>query len=302
MNFDYGNILTRSFQITWRHKSFWLFSIVPMLVSFAGIFFFIAPVFLMGDESDLVWVALAVWLTGLALTFVASFLVGAVGSSALMLGILRVERGEGSTSFMDLLRDGFLYFRRVLGVMLIVQLSIGLAMMLFFCFYMAASLVTMGLASICFQPIFILMTPLSFVMVAVLDAALMAVIAEDMGAWDAVRRGVRVVRDHVWKFIILALIVYFGTSILTGILLTPSMIPVMVFPILMETGMEISWELFLLIAGLSSCIFFPLMALLSGVTGTFMNSALGISYLRLTRPAEGEVVFAPENPQLDGNL
>ena len=294
MSFDYGNILTRAFQITWRHKSFWLFSIIPMLFSFAGIFFFIAPVFLLGDESDLVWVALVVWLTGLALTFVASFLIGTVGSSALMLGILRVERGEGSTSFMDLLRDGLLYFRQVLGVMLIVQLSIGLVMTLFFCFYMAASVVTMGLASICFQPIFILMTPLSFLMVAVIDAALMAVISEDMGPWDAVKRGIQVVRDHVWKFVILTLIVYFGTSILMGILITPATIPVMAFPLLMESGMDISWEMFLLIAGLFSCIFFPLMALLSGVTGTFMNSTLGISYLRLARPAESEVVFASD--------
>lgn len=296
MNFDYGIVLTRSFQTAWRYKSFWIFSIVPVMLSFVGLFFFIAPVFLISEESDLVWLVFAIWLLGLVITLVAGTILGAAGSSSLMLGILRVERGEVSTSFLDLLRDGFQYFWRVLGAFLIIQLSFGLVMAVFFCMYFVLSLITMGLASICLQPIFLLMTPISFLVVALMDAAIMAVIADGLAPWDAVKRALQIVREHVWKFVILSLVIYFVSTVLSGIIITPAMIPAMILPLALESGMDMSWEMFLLVAGVFSCVFFPLMALLSGVTGTFVNAVMGISYLRLASPADSEVVFAEAAP------
>ena len=34
MNFDFGEVLTRAFQITWKNKILWLFSALPTLVTF----------------------------------------------------------------------------------------------------------------------------------------------------------------------------------------------------------------------------------------------------------------------------
>ncbi|MCQ3938287.1 MAG: hypothetical protein DPW18_14745 [Chloroflexi bacterium] len=282
MTFDYGSVLTRSLQITWKHKSYWLFSIVPMLVSFAGFFFFIAPVFFLEEDSSLMGLVIAVWLAGLAFFFIANFVLGTAGSASLTLGIIRVERGGGSTAFMDLLRDGFPYFWRSLGVIVLVQMTFGLVISAFFLAAFLLILVTIGMASICLQPVILLMTPLSFLVIAVMDGALAAVSGEDLGAVDAVKRSLQVVRAHFWKFVILALIVYFGASAVSSVIVFPAMLPAMAFPIMIETGVEMSGEIIALTALLFACLFFPLLALLSGVTGTFATAVLQLSYLRLS--------------------
>ena len=154
----------------------------------------------------------------------------------------------------------------------------------------------MGIASICLQPIMILLTPLSFLVGAVLYGALVAVIDEGLGALDAVKRAVQVVRNHVWKFVIISLLAYFGAMIVSSIFTFPIMIPAMFGPILMESGMDITGRTFMLIFIPFLCIFGILMALGSGITGTFIAAAMEISYLQLSHPAP-EVIFATEEPK-----
>lgn len=297
MNFDYGNILTRSLQITWKHKSFWLFMMFPMLVASVMFIAFAAPVFFLSENDEMIGLALIGWLGVLFLGTIVNLIVSTAGSTSLTLGILRVERGEGSTSFIDLVRDGFQYFGRAFGAVLIIQLSIGAVFTVFFLCVALLSAVTMGLASICLQPIIILLTPLSFLVVAVMDGALVSIIDEDLGAWDAVKRALGVVREHVWKIIIITLIVYVGISFLSGFFVIPAMIPAMALPIMMESGMEIGGQEIMLAMLAFACLFFPFMSILSGVTGAFMTSVLDLSYLRLTRTADAEIVFAPESPK-----
>jgi hypothetical protein len=155
-------------------------------------------------------------------------------------------------------------------------------------------LVTIGMASICLQPIMILLTPLMFLMIGVLEAAQIAVIAGDMNVLDAVKRALQVVRAHVWKYVIITLIVYFGSSILTSIIITPLMLPIFFVPFLLEFGQGMSMQSVVLISVLVSCIFFPVMILVSSVIGVFMKASLDITYLRLTLPAEEQVVHLQE--------
>ena len=289
MNFDYGNILTRSFQLTWKHKSFWLFTMLPMLIGIFIFSAFIAPVFLLdGNDDEMMVLVLVLWVVVMIIGGIASLVAGTAGSASLMLGILRAERGEGSTSFMDLLRDGFQYFGRTLAVILILQFSIGAVITVFFLCVFLLSIVTMGLATICLQPVMILLTPVSFLVIAIMDGALVTLIDEDLGAWDAIKRAFQVVREHVWKFIILTLIVYFGSTILSSIFIFPAMIPAMAAPIFMET--DIIGPVMTLIFGAFVCLFFPLMTLFSGIVGTFMTYVLSLSYLRLKRPPEQATV------------
>lgn len=297
MNFDYGNILTRAFQITWKHKSFWLFMMFPMLIASVMFIAFAAPVFFLSENDEMIGPVFAGWLAILVLGTIFNMVASTVGITSLTLGILRTERGEDSTTFMDLMRDGFQYFGRAFGAMLIIQLSIGAVFTGFFLCVTLLSAVTMGFASICLQPVIILLTPVSFLVVAVMDSALVAIINEDLGAWDAVKHALGVVREHVWKFIIISLIVYLGVSVLSGFFVIPAMIPAMALPIMMEAGMEIGGQEVMLTMLVFACLFFPLLSLFSGVTGTFMTSVLELSYLRLTRPVDTEIIFAPESPK-----
>lgn len=289
MNFDYGNILTRAFKLAWNHKSFWLFMMIPMLVGSVIFIAFIAPVFFLEGNEDMLALVVVLWLGVLGLGMIASLIASAAGMTSLTLGILRAERGNGSTSFMDLVRDGFGYFPRAFGVMLIVQLTVGAVFTVFFLCVMALTVVTMGIASICLQPVMLLLTPLSFLVVAVMNGGIVSVIDEDLDALEAVKRSLQIVREHLWKFVILTLIVYFGASFVSGIFVVPAMIPAFVAPVVMESGNE---QMFWVAMGSFVCLFFPIMAVFSGIIGAFTTSSIDIAYLQLSRPVEKEVITA----------
>ncbi len=301
MNFDYGNVLTCALQVTWKHKSLWGLLVLPMLVAFLPfIFFFIfisvLTLNLKADVSETMSVVIFVsFLLALVLSVIANFGVGSVSVSAATLGIIRADRGEGSTKFIDLVKDGMPYFWRILGVTLVFNLTIGLIFTVFSMLAFALIVVTIGMASICLQPIMLLLTPLMFLMVAVIEAAQIAVIADDLGIMDAVKHALQLVRAHVWKYIIITLIVYFGSSILSSIIVTPLMLPIFLTPVLLEFGQEMSMQSVALISGAFVCIFVPLMFLVSSVVGVFMKASLDLTYLRLTaeqRKTENQVIFS----------
>lgn len=290
MNFDYGNILNRAFKLTWKHKSFWLFMTFPVLIVSVMFLVFAAPVFFLQENDSMLGLVIAIWVGVLALGMLGSLIASAAGVTSLTLGILRAERGEGSTSFMDLVRDGFQYFARSFGVMLIVQLTVGAVFTVFFLCVMALTVVTMGIASICLQPVMLLLTPLSFLVAAVMNGGIVSVIEEDLDALDAVKRALQVVREHVWKFVILTLIVYFGASLVSSIFVVPAMIPAMLAPVVMEMSEQIFW----VAMGSFVCLFFPAMTIFSGIIGAFTTSAIDLAYLQLSHPADKEIIPAEE--------
>lgn len=289
MNFDYGNILTRTLQISWKHKVFWGILTLPLLVSFAMfpvmflfLFFF--------EENQTSEVNALVTLGFFFFTFIiviVSTILQVFALSAVTLGIVRVDKGEGSLKFIDLLQDSREYFWRQLGVFMIIQFSVGLIFAAFFAFVFAAMIVTMGLASLCLQPIIILLMPLIFLVIGVLEAAHTAVITENLSAWNAVKRGFEIVRDHIWKYIIITVIVYLGVTLVSSVLMFPMLIPIMSFPIFAESGSE----MLLGVAALFICIFFPVMILVSVISQTLLKVSLDLTYLRLTYKGENQVIF-----------
>lgn len=214
--------------------------------------------------------------------------------SAATLGVYRAERGERELSFAGLLRDSRPYLGRMLGAFLIINLSIGLVFTVFFLMVLALTLVTMGIASICLQPIMILITPLSFLVLGVLESIQAAIIVEDMSALDAVKRGLSIVRENIWKYVILTLIIYLGTSVIMSICMTPFMIPFFGFSFFISTEQFDPKMMTVIIFGFM-CLFFPLMIVFQSLTMAFMKSALFLTYLRLTKPTENVPVMIEAN-------
>lgn len=107
-----------------------------------------------------------------------------------------------------------------------------------------------------------------------------------MNVMDAIKHALRVVRAHVWKYVIITLIVYFGSSILTSFIVMPLMLPAFIVPFLIGLGQEMSVQSVVLTSALFFCIFFPVMMLVSSVLGVFMKTSLDITYLRRSSPAE----------------
>lgn len=292
MNFDYGNILTRAFQITWKHKSFWLLLAIPVLISMLVFAVFSAPIFFLEGNEDWTKLFLLFWVGLIIIGMAVNFLLSTLGMISVILGILRAERGEDSIAPIDLVRDSVPFFGRALGATLIIQCSVGAVFTVFFLCLTVLSLVTMGLASIFLQPIMILLTPFSFLILVVIYGALVAVIDDGLGAWEAIKHAIEITRQHVWKFIILSLIVYLGTSILSSILIAPVTIPFMMAPLLLVSDIQVSSSVLGLVAIPFICIILGGMSLLSGISGTFMAATFGISFSRLSHPTELETTPA----------
>lgn len=297
MNFDYGRLLTNTFQITWKHKVLWAILGLPILPSFAILPFVFGYVFMLGEEGSggASPVIDAIGMLFFMIFSIASVAMYVITTSSIALGIIRIEHGEGSLNFGDLLKDGLAYFWKQLGVVLIFQVSIGLIFIFFIACISISSMLTMGLASFCFQPIFILLTPLFFLASGVLEGAHAAVIAENLGPLDAIKRGISVVRDHVGKYIIMTLIIYMGVSIISSIFMFPAMFPLLLIPpFIEESNQGTGYDLFSAVMLLSMCISLPFMAVFSVLSQVVMKTALTLTYLRLAQPAEERVISLPE--------
>jgi hypothetical protein len=198
---------------------------------------------------------------------------------------------------MDLFRDSFPYFWRELGVIASIQFTVGLIFSAFFGCVAVGTFVTMGLASICVVPIQILIVPVVFLTLAVMEAAQTAVIAEDVGVIDALERALEIVREHFWKYVLITVIIYFGSSILSSFIVVPSIIPLFFFQVLIDPGGNLNTQYLPVLMGLFFCVFFPVMTLVSVVMQTIMKATLDLAYLRLVQLNQNRVISFGENPK-----
>jgi hypothetical protein len=144
--------------------------------------------------------------------------------------------------------------------------------------------VTMGLGFICIQPLFLLIYPLMLVLYGIIEEAQAAVVIDELGVTDAIQRGWELVKDNFWRIVLISLIVYLGMTILTFIVTIPFMIPFFFMPFFMQDMSSFDPRNMMLITGGFTLLLLPVMALVQGVSITFLKTTYAIVYLRLTRP------------------
>lgn len=292
MKFDLGEVLTRMWKIGWNHKVLWLWQMLPGAATFVIMPLFVLsnPGFLMmmpepfSNYADEPWILLI--FSGLMMIVVVlSMLLGTIAQLTTVYGALKVEQGAEKLSFIGLLNESKPYFWRILGLYAI---FVGAWMVLYFAvmfFSMAGSMLTMGLATLCFMPFFLLLLPVMIIGYSVLELAQAAIIADDMRTLHSISHGWNLFRENWMGVTLLMLILYFGLTMLSSIFVFPLMVPVMVFPIMAD--MQVNESNFTMIFFL---VLFPLitflMVIVQGILMAFFQSAWAVTYLRITRGAE----------------
>lgn len=289
MNFDFSEILTRAFQITWKHKVLWLFSALPALASFLIFPIMFVPMFFMGEsfnntpffvDSPVYGILFFLFFIFI---FLFSYVLYGISSAAVVLGAKRADKGEERFTFSELFNDSKPYWWRVLGVLLLIGLGVSAVFLVIFGCMSLFGAVTAGIGFICMFPFMLLMYPLMMVLYAIIEESQVAVVADDVGVTEAIKRGWELVRANFWPIVLISLIVYVGISILTSIVMLPLMSPMFLIPFLADSGTDLSPRTMMLVMGGFSLVFIPLMALIQGITITFMKSTYTLVYLRLTR-------------------
>jgi hypothetical protein len=295
MNFDFGDVLTRAWKITWKHKVLWAISILPFLIFFLFVPFWLILLFQENLDLDVIaaWMQNPIYMTIAIFVYlviiVSSVFLQIASRSSLTLGIYRAEAVLQPVTLVDLLMDGYRYFWRILGISLLIGVGIMVVFLAFFVILAALSVVTMGFAVLCIQPLFILMIPVFLLVMALTEQSESAIVADELNVMDALRRAYGLIKSNIWKYVLITLILYFGMNILISVVTFPLMIPMFFFMMRsMEAGPD--FNTLIRMQALFGVVILPLMALVQGFSLTYMKSAMMLTYLRLTRPAESSLL------------
>jgi len=296
MNFDFGDILAGAWKITWKNKVFWAISMLPFLTVFLLLPIWLVFVFQENVDFDTIstWMQNPTYASIVVIVylviFVASIVLQIASRSSLTLGVYRAEAVVQPLTFLDLLRSGLHYFWRILGSAFLIGAGMMVLFMAFFAIVGALSAVTMGFAMLCIQPLFILVIPLFLLVMAIMEQSESAIVADEMKVMDAIKQAFELITTHIWKYVLITLIVYFGMNILTSLVSFPLMLPLFFFMMRnLEAGPD--FNNMIRMQAVFGVVILPIMAIIQGFSLTYMKSAMMLTYLRLTRHKQPQPVL-----------
>lgn len=305
MSFEFGEVLTRAWQITWKYKVLWIFGILAGCTKGGG-----------GGggggsntgydngPSDLnippelerlslhikefvnwagynIWLFIVIIVLFFLVVLLISVFLGTIGRIGLIRGSYQAEMGIESLSFGELFSSSMPYFWRVFGL----SFLIGLAFFLILIPFILIGVLTAGMALLCFLPVFCLFIPLSFVVSIIIEQANRAIVLENLSMFDGLKRGWVLARAHAGPLLIVGLILFVITFVTGFIIAIP--IFIVVFPTILAfvvgEGRTFT-PLYLALACI--CLYIPLSWVLNGILTTFSQSVWTITYMRLTQHPE----------------
>jgi hypothetical protein len=312
---DFGYILKRAWQIVWKFKVLWLFGILASCGQASGSsgsnsgyryssqnnnispqiehwFASLSP----GLIALLIVIAIIVVLA----LIVIAILLGTVGRVGLIRGTLKAEQGANRLTFGELWREGLTYFWRVFGLNLLIGVIIFLAVVILTILGVVLTIGTLGIFVLCLLPLICLFVPVAWAVYVIVEQANIALVVENLGITDAIKRGWQVVVDNIGNMIVMSLILILGVSLIGGAIIGLPLLIVAAPAIAgFATGTSDAIRNGLIISGLFFIVYLPFLLLLSGILRAYTSSAWTLTYLRLTRkPAQPQLVV-PEVPKND---
>jgi hypothetical protein len=302
---DYGNVLSRAWQITWKHKVLWIFGILAGCSSGNSNFrggggtggpggqgpgadqfqqFFERP-----EGTAIIIAIVAVVL----LIVVAVMVLSTIGRGGLI-GGARLADEKGAVTFGEAWGIGVGSFWRLFVIGLLVVLPvIVLALMTAGAGLLAGPLALAFIPLLCLAILFVI--PASIVA----HFAQFAVVLDGLGVGAAFRKGWDVIKTNFGPVIVLGLILIVVGAI-AGLIIAAPFIALLA-PVLVGvvaggvTGSEVLSVPFLVAAGIGFLCYLPFAIALSGILQTWTMSAWTLAYRRFTSSAPA-VVTAPAQP------
>lgn len=305
MNFNFGEVLSRAWQIIWKHKVLWIFGIFaacsrggngggggsgggggtgPGTQPFPELERNMEQLGQWIGDNPWIVVVFVVLILGLVLL---SILLGTIGRIGLIRGTYQVEQGVDRLNFGELFSESMPYFWRVFGL----SFLIGLIAVLIFIPLTLLGVITGGIGFICILPLFCILIPVLIAVSVVIEQANVAIVLEDLGIGDGLRKGWDVVRSNVGPIIIMALILIIGSSIVGFIIALP--IIAAVLPFVFGAATNSTNPIWF---GVVCCaIYFPILLLLNGIVTAYMQTAWALTYMRLTKPQDNAPIVLEAN-------
>jgi hypothetical protein len=302
---DIGEVLSSAWRIIWKHKVLWIFGLLAGCASgggngggqgagsvsnspeFPGLeryFYNISD----WQVALLIGVIIFVVLLIVLLVVVLS----TVGRIGLVRGTMMADEGVVSLSFGELFRGSAPYFWRVLGLNLLVALVILLVVTMLVIFMALAGIVTFGIALLCLLPFICVLVPLGWFVGIIIEQANVALVADNVGIMEALRRGWDVTKNNLGSVIVMGLILILGGGLIGFMLAAPFVL--IITPLVVALSFGSNANLGVSIALICGILYLPVLLALGGALQAYIGSAWTLTYLRLTGRRPGTIEVAPE--------
>ena len=309
MNFNFGEILTRAWQIVWKNRVLWIFGILASCGRGGSSFnsgsssrgdggFGTPPDFppqvmdvLRTIEQNLT-TFIAITVAVVCIIWIITIFLSTIGKIGLIRGTSQVDDGVEGLIFGQLFSESTPYFWRMLGLSLLVGVPVVVVIAI-----LAAGLVVFAISAsggsdastvgiLAMLPIligcFCLLIPVMFVIGMIARQAENAIVLEGMSVLPAISRGWDVFRKNLGPIIIMAIILAVISFAVGFIIAIPIFIVVLPAVIAFAVGEAQNWTP-LAIAGVCICLYIPISLLLNGIAIAYTESAWTLTYLRLTQ-------------------
>ncbi len=302
MKLNFGNILTRSWQIIWKHKILWVFGILAGFASGNGSGNSGNNSSSNGNTSQFqdgqfqrqateffqqyLLIIIAVCLVLLILSFVL-YALGMMGRIGIIKGVIKVEGGAESLAFGEIWSESMPYFWRFFGL----NFLIGFAFAIIIIPLILVGVLTAGIGFVCIIPLLCIFIPVAWAFSLILEQAQVAMVVEDLGMLDGLKRGWEIFKSDVGGVIVLALILGVASFFIGLIIILPIILAVLPMIISTSTLRSVSSVPAGTWITLACCVlYFPILLTLSGILTSYTKTAWVLTYLDLTKPTENNPI------------
>ena len=232
---------------------------------------------------------------------------GTIGKIGLIRGTVQAEDGKEKLSFGELFSGSMPYFWRVFLLNLIVGLAFALVIIIFALIAIFGSVITLGVGLICLIPLLCIIIPLFIVAGAaigvIVEQSNNAIVIEELGIMDGLKRGWEVVKGNVGSFILMWLILVLGIGLIGGLIIgLPLLLTIGPIMAAIFAGGERAIIGGVVVAAICFVAYLPFLIVLGGILRSYVGSAWTLTFLRLTSPPESadiEVSTEPLPPEPD---
>lgn len=325
MNFNFGEVLSRAWQIIWKHKVLWIFGILASCArsgsnfnsssrgggdgndnGFGGMPDFppqLQQFFETISQNATAFIAIAVAI--ICIFWIAAIFLGTIGKIGLIRGTWQAEGGGAeSLIFGQLFSESMPYFWRVFGLSLVVGLPflilIGalVAGGLVFGISMSQGSDTSAFGFLAMLPFLIgclcLLIPIGFVINMIVRQAERVIVLDDTPVLPSISRGWDIFRNNLGPIILMTIILFVIALVAGLIIAIPIIIVVVPAAIAFMAGNAQNWTP-MIIAGVLLCLYIPISMLLNGILIAYTESVWTLTYMRLIKPQDNAPVVLEAN-------
>jgi hypothetical protein len=320
MNFNFGEVLTRAWQIVWKHKVLWLFGILASCNSNRGSFNFNNSMNYQEDANNLppqvfeqinrmtenIVPIITILVAIICVIGIVTVFLGTMGRIGLVRGTSSVEGGADRLSFGELFRESLPFFWRSFWLWILVSLPFLVIVLLVMGLLFFGIFALVGnnfdeagvLGLVAMIPVmlacFCVTGLLSWIVRLIAQQAQNAVVLEDLGTVPALSRGWEVFRQNLGTIIVMSIILGVIGFVVGLVFAIPAMMIAVPVAVAFMAGQGQSATPLILL-GLCLVVFIPVALVLNGVLTSFQEAVWTLTYLRLTRKPQTDVVFSEAN-------